>query len=410
MTQENGATLASRWNKDDNDKGRQKAGVDGVERSISIYPIGKWSRTRTQRWGRAKAPSVMLLSSRCPRSRERLPRGALVKDHSWNIAALLYVRAYIWGHDSPSLRLRVLVAVAVEKSLSPLCCKTKHPLSVTDPAGVVGSDRGRFGVDIYSASPRTVRVPTCYETCTGGHRDKEKESNGKWQKEERERKRRMVGRSIAGALSHTLSFSTSIGPERGHEKRLINRTNTANILTAAYTGWRTSSSTRLSLSLSLPLLLSPSGTPHPAHLHSHGCREKRHEAAHRKTLSLFQYTVGPRGPSSADASSDENRNAFLIRLLGHRKGYLSFSLSLSLSLSLSPLTELTINAVQYHTDCGVKKGFEESADVERAAFDLRGVITFGVRVCVKGCVKKLRLIGYCDCTGIDIDIEGMASS
>lgn len=41
MTQENGATLASRWNKDDNDKGWQKAGVDGVERSISIYPIGK---------------------------------------------------------------------------------------------------------------------------------------------------------------------------------------------------------------------------------------------------------------------------------------------------------------------------------------------------------------------------------
>ncbi|KYM93217.1 hypothetical protein ALC53_00153 [Atta colombica] len=32
--------------------------------------------------------------------------------------------------------------------------------------------------------------------------------------------------SIAGALSHTLSFSPSIGPERRHEKRLINRTNT----------------------------------------------------------------------------------------------------------------------------------------------------------------------------------------
>ena len=293
MTQENGATLASRWNKDDNDKGRQKAGVDGVERSISIYPIGKWSRTRTQRWGRAKAPSVMLLSSRCPRSRERLPRGALVKDHSWNIAALLYVRAYIWGHDSPSLRLRVLVAVAVEKSLSPLCCKTKHPLSVTDPAGVVGSDRGRFGVDIYSASPRTVRVPTCYETCTGGHRDKEKESNGKWQKEERERKRRMVGRSIAGALSHTLSFSTSIGPEREHEKRLINRTNTANILTAAYTGWRTSSS---------PLSLSFSSSP---------------------SLSLWNTT--PCAPTFARMSGEETRggtskNSLSVPIHGRARG------------------------------------------------------------------------------------------
>jgi len=36
--------------------------------------------------------------------------------------------------------------------------------------------------------------------------------------------------SIAGALSHTLSFSPSIGPERGHEKRLINRTNTGTFL------------------------------------------------------------------------------------------------------------------------------------------------------------------------------------
>lgn len=36
--------------------------------------------------------------------------------------------------------------------------------------------------------------------------------------------------SIAGALSHTLSFSSSIGPERGHEKRLINRTNTGTFL------------------------------------------------------------------------------------------------------------------------------------------------------------------------------------
>jgi len=40
--------------------------------------------------------------------------------------------------------------------------------------------------------------------------------------------------SIAGALSHTLSFSPSIGPERGHEKRLINRTNTGNILALGY--------------------------------------------------------------------------------------------------------------------------------------------------------------------------------
>ncbi|KYM97583.1 hypothetical protein ALC62_11877 [Cyphomyrmex costatus] len=39
--------------------------------------------------------------------------------------------------------------------------------------------------------------------------------------------------SIAGALSHTLSFSLSIGPERGHEKRLINRTNTGTFLSLA---------------------------------------------------------------------------------------------------------------------------------------------------------------------------------
>lgn len=79
--------------------------------------------------------------------------------------------------------------MAVEKSLSPLCCKSKHPLSVTDPAGVVGSDRGRFGVDIYSALPRTVHVPACYETCTGGQRDKEKERERATVNDRRERKR-----------------------------------------------------------------------------------------------------------------------------------------------------------------------------------------------------------------------------
>ena len=348
MTQENGATLASRWNKDDNDKGRQKAGVDGVERSISIYPIGKWSRTRTQRWGRAKAPSVMLLSSRCPRSRERLPRGALVKDHSWNIAALLYVRAYIWGHDSPSLRLRVLVAVAVEKSLSPLCCKTKHPLSVTDPAGVVGSDRGRFGVDIYSASPRTVRVPTCYETCTGGHRDKEKESNGKWQKEERERKRRMVGRSIAGALSHTLSFSTSIGPERGHEKRLINRTNTANILTAAYTGWRTSSSTRLSLSLFLFLSFSLPLEHHTLRTYIRTDVGRRDTRRHIEKLSLCSNTrSGPGAPVPPMPLRTKTGMRFLSGYSATARG-ISLSLFLSLFLSLS-LPSLNLQLTRYNT-------------------------------------------------------------
>ena len=196
----------------------------------------------------------------------------------------------------------------------------------------------------------------------------------------------MVGRSIAGALSHTLSFSTSIGPERGHEKRLINRTNTANILTAAYTGRRTSSSTRPSLSFSLSFSLP---------LEHHTLRTyirtdvgRRDTRRHIEKLSLCSNTrSGPGAPVPPMPLRTKTGMRFL-------SGYSATARGISLSLSLSPLTELTINAVQYHTDCGVKKGFEESADVERAAFDLRGVIT-GVRVCVKG-VKKLRLIGYCD--------------
>lgn len=59
--------------------------------------------------------------------------------------------------------------------------------------------------------------------------------------------------SIAGALSHTLSFSPSIGPEQGHEKRLINRTNTVTFLPRdMYRNERTSSLSRV---------------PHPASAH-----------------------------------------------------------------------------------------------------------------------------------------------
>jgi len=121
--------------------------------------------------------------------------------------------------------------------------------------------------------------------------------------------------SIAGALSHTLSFSPSIGPERGHEKRLINRTNTGTFLPRDIEEerekrreWerkkrngRTSSSDGSSL-------------PRAHHtLRSRICvrgrgQDERRRGAEREKKSL---PVPSRGVPSISFVFDENRNAFL---------------------------------------------------------------------------------------------------
>lgn len=121
--------------------------------------------------------------------------------------------------------------------------------------------------------------------------------------------------SIAGALSHTLSFSPSIGPERGHEKRLINRTNTGTFLLQREKergrererkkkNGRTSSSNGGSSSSRLPC------THHT--LHSRICvRERGRDergGAEREKKSL---SVPSRGVLPISFVFDENRNAFL---------------------------------------------------------------------------------------------------
>ena len=158
----------------------------------------------------------------------------------------------------------------------------------------------------------------------------------------------MVGRSIAGALSHTLSFSTSIGPERGHEKRLINRTNTANILTAAYTGWRTSSSTRLSLSLFLFLSFSLPLEHHTLRTYIRTDVGRRDTRRHIEKLSLCSNTrSGPGAPVPPMPLRTKTGMRFLSGYSATARG-ISLSLFLSLFLSLS-LPSLNLQLTRYNT-------------------------------------------------------------
>lgn len=122
--------------------------------------------------------------------------------------------------------------------------------------------------------------------------------------------------SIAGALSHTLSFSPSIGPERGHEKRLINRTNTGTFLLRDIEREREKRSVRerkkkngrtsSSNGSSLPC------THHTLHsricVRGRGQDERRGAEREKKSLSGG---VPSRGVLPISFVFDENRNAFL---------------------------------------------------------------------------------------------------